>query len=106
MTYRITVRNTGPNPATGVTVTDQLPASLVFLSAESSTGAYNLATGQWPVGALAHGATATLTLRAKATTPGRVTNTATVTGSESDPDQTDNSDSVIVCVAAAPVCGA
>ncbi|MFD5558504.1 isopeptide-forming domain-containing fimbrial protein [Streptomyces sp. NPDC127068] len=106
VTYRITVRNTGPNPATGVTVTDQLPASLVFLSAESSTGAYDPATGRWAVGALAHGATATLTLRAKATAPGRVTHTATVTGSESDPDQADNSDSVIVCVTAAPVCAA
>ncbi|MFJ4773827.1 hypothetical protein ACIP88_32730 [Streptomyces uncialis] len=39
----------------------------------------------------------------QATTPGRVTNTATVTDSESDPDQTDKSDSISVCVTAAPV---
>jgi uncharacterized repeat protein (TIGR01451 family) len=104
VTFRITARNTGPNPATGVVVTDQLPGSLVFLSAKPSAGTYDPATGQWAIGALADGATATLTLRAKATVPGKVTNTATVTGNEKDPDLADNSDSTTVCVKRAPCC--
>ncbi|MEV4196338.1 DUF7507 domain-containing protein, partial [Streptomyces toxytricini] len=61
VTYRITVANTGPNDATGVTVTDQLPHSLLFLSADASAGTYDSGTGLWTVGDLANGATATLT---------------------------------------------
>lgn len=104
VTYRITVRNTGPSPATGVTVTDPLPSTLIFLSATPSAGTHDPATGQWTVGDLARGATATLVLRAKATAPGRITNTATVTSNEKDTDLSDNTDSVTVCVTRAPCC--
>ncbi|TDC67556.1 DUF11 domain-containing protein [Streptomyces hainanensis] len=103
VTYRVTVRNTGPNGATGVRVADPLPDGLVFLSAEGA-GAYDPATGQWSVGDLADGATATLVLRAKAARPGRIHNTAAATGNEKDPDPTDNADSVTVCVEPAPSC--
>ncbi|MCK7622490.1 isopeptide-forming domain-containing fimbrial protein [Streptomyces sp. RS10V-4] len=104
VTYRLTVANRGPDDATGVTVADQLPDGLVFLSADGSAGAYDPAGGQWTVGDLAAGATATLTLRAKATEPGRITNTATATGNEKDPEPGNNSDSATVCVQRAPAC--
>ncbi|MEV6076462.1 hypothetical protein AB0L80_15340 [Streptomyces sp. NPDC052069] len=104
VTYRIAVRNTGPNRATGVTVTDRLPDHLTFLTAKSSSGTYDPATGQWTVGDLAVGATATLVLRAKATAPGSITNTATATAYEKDPDPTNNSDAVTICVERAPSC--
>ncbi|GAA2690181.1 hypothetical protein GCM10009864_75300 [Streptomyces lunalinharesii] len=104
VTYRVTVRNAGPNDATGVTVTDQLPDGLAFLSADGTSGTYDPATGQWAVGDLAEGATATLVLRAKATTAGLVANTATATGNEKDPDTTTNTDTVAVCVEPAPSC--
>lgn len=104
VTYRLTVHNAGPSPATGVTVTDRLPGGLVFLSADADLGSYSPGTGQWAVGALAVGGRATLTLRAKATRPLRVTNTATVTAVEKDPDPADNTDSVTVCVEPAPAC--
>ncbi|MCM2388279.1 isopeptide-forming domain-containing fimbrial protein [Streptomyces albipurpureus] len=103
VTYRITVHNAGPNDATGVTVTDRLPDGLTFLSAEDS-GSYASATGQWTVGELATGATATLVLRAKATRAGLVSNTATATGNERDPGTTNNTDTVSVCVEPAPSC--
>ncbi|MFF9351956.1 hypothetical protein [Streptomyces sp. NPDC014734] len=103
-TYRITVRNAGPNRATGVTLADRLPDGLVFLSATPSRGSHDPATGQWKVGDLAEGATATLVLRAKATASGRITNTATVTGNEKDPDPTNNADTVTICVEPAPAC--
>ncbi|MHB9859887.1 isopeptide-forming domain-containing fimbrial protein [Streptomyces sp. YIM S03343] len=104
VTYRIAVHNTGPNDATGVTVTDQLPDGLAFLSADATSGGYDPATGQWSVGDLAVGATATLVLRAKATKAGRVSNTAAATGNEKDPDTTNNTDTVTVCVEPAPSC--
>ncbi|WP_432152365.1 DUF7507 domain-containing protein [Streptomyces sp. bgisy029] len=104
VTYRITVHNTGPNPATGVLVTDRLPDGLVFLSADGTPGDYDPTTGRWPVGDLADGATATLVLRAKATKPGALTNTATAEGNEKDPAATDNTDAVTICVDPAPSC--
>ncbi|MFI0777370.1 isopeptide-forming domain-containing fimbrial protein [Streptomyces sp. NPDC021212] len=104
VTYRIAVHNAGPNAATGVTVTDPLPDSLTFLSADATPGTYDPATGQWTVGDLANGATATLVLRAKATKPGRITNTATAAGNEKDPDTTNNTDIVTVCVEPPPAC--
>ncbi|MEO3850922.1 CARDB domain-containing protein [Streptomyces sp. B8F3] len=104
VTYRITVGNSGPNDATGVTVTDRLPDSLAFLAATASPGAYDPRTGLWNVGDLAHGATATLTLHAKATATGSLVNTATVQAAEKDPDPANNTDSVTICVERAPSC--
>ncbi|MET9450423.1 DUF7507 domain-containing protein [Streptomyces cinerochromogenes] len=104
VTYRVAVRNTGPNEATGVIVADRLPDGLTFLSADGTSGTYDPATGQWAVGDLPDGSTATLTLRAKATRAGRITNTATATANEKDPDPTSNTDTVTVCVEPAPSC--
>ncbi|MFJ4950278.1 isopeptide-forming domain-containing fimbrial protein [Streptomyces sp. NPDC088760] len=104
VTYRITVHNTGPNGATGVTVTDQLPDTLTFLSADGTSGGYDPATGRWAVGDLDDGATATLVLRAKATKVGLISNTATATGNEKDPDTDNNTDTVTVCIESAPSC--
>ncbi|WP_326594909.1 DUF7507 domain-containing protein [Streptomyces sp. NBC_01803] len=104
VTYRLTVRNSGPNQATGVTVSDPLPDALAFLSATGSPGTYDPDTGLWSIGDLANGATATLTLRAKATTAGPLTNTATVHGDEKDPNPANNTDTVTICVNRAPSC--
>ncbi len=60
--YTITVRNNGPADAGSVVVNDLLPAGLVFGSASATQGTYNSTTGDWTVGTLANGATATLTL--------------------------------------------
>ncbi|MFC8172299.1 hypothetical protein ACFUJU_04170 [Streptomyces sp. NPDC057235] len=102
--YRLSVHNAGPSPATGVTVADRLPGGLVFLSADTDLGTYAPETGTWSVGGMPVGARAVLTLRAKATRPVRVTNTAVVTAAEKDPDPANNTDSVAVCVEPAPAC--
>ncbi|KAA0259632.1 MAG: choice-of-anchor A family protein [Chlorobiota bacterium] len=61
-TYTVAVMNNGAASAGSVVVTDVLPAGLVFASATASQGAYNDATGEWTVGTLNNGATATLTI--------------------------------------------
>ncbi|MFI0722894.1 hypothetical protein [Streptomyces sp. NPDC021224] len=104
VTYRVTVRNSGPNVATGTTVADPLPAGLAFVSADATAGTYDPATGIWSVGGLAVDCTETLVLRAKATATGRVTNTATAHAREKDPRPAGNTDAVTVCVEPAPKC--
>ena len=62
VTYTLTLRNDGPDGATGVEVTDQLPDGVTYVSDVASQGSYSSGTGIWVVRALANGATATLTI--------------------------------------------
>nr|CAA6799800.1 MAG: Unknown protein [uncultured Thiotrichaceae bacterium]CAA6799806.1 MAG: Unknown protein [uncultured Thiotrichaceae bacterium] len=62
VTYTLTLRNDGPDDAADVEVTDQLPGGITYVSDNASQGNYNSGTGIWVVGALANGATATLTI--------------------------------------------
>ena len=73
-----------------------LSAGLAFESADPSQGAYDSATGLWTVGALANGGSAGLTITARVTQAGTVTNTASVTGDQPDPDLSDNTATVTV----------
>jgi uncharacterized repeat protein (TIGR01451 family) len=87
ITFTVNLNNTGPDAATGVQVTDLLPSGLTFVSANPSQGGYN--NGLWTVGTVNNGATATLTLIAKATNTGSFSNTAQVTAAnQPDPDST------------------
>ena len=80
--------NTGPNPATGVVFTDQLPDGLDFVSA-APAGQYDATTGAWTVGALAVNAPKTLTIVALVSgPPGTFVNAITLTAV----DQTDTND--------------
>ena len=86
VTFTITATNNGPSNATGVQVTDLLPAGLTFVSATpSGATTYNSGTGVWNIGALANGANATLSIVATVTGTTAVTNTATKTA-EDQPD--------------------
>ena len=60
--YTVKITNAGGDNATGVSITDLLPAGLTFNSYTSTVGTYNSATGVWTIGTLANGATDTLTL--------------------------------------------
>ncbi|WP_139142084.1 putative Ig domain-containing protein, partial [Alteromonas lipolytica] len=93
VTFTLTVSNTGPDAATNVVVTDQLPAGFTFVS---SNGSYNATTGLWTVGSLASGASTTLTIVATTTDSSAVTNTASVTADQTELDSSDNIDSVSV----------
>lgn len=62
--YTIKVKNTGTGQAQGVTVSDQLPAILSFVSS-TPAGAYNATTGLWTVGNLNAGDSAIIVLKTK-----------------------------------------
>jgi large repetitive protein len=96
--YVLTVTNAGPSTGTGVTVSDPLPLGTAFVSVVAiSQGTYNAGTGVWTVGAVASGASAQLTLSViRASTPPTITNTATVSGTEFDPNTTNNTAQVTV----------
>lgn len=93
--YTITVTNHGPNQATGLTISDPLPAGLSFVSATTGTGSYDPVSGLWTIGTVPSQGTVTLTLVATVTQPGAITNTAAMTsGNEPDPDPSNNAAAV------------
>ncbi|MGB7740521.1 MAG: hypothetical protein WBM03_15540 [Steroidobacteraceae bacterium] len=97
LTFTITATNNGPSSATGVALTDLLPAGLTYQSHVASQGSYVPGTGQWTVGALANGASVTLTVIATNTAFGTIVNTAARTASvQPDADPTDDTASVSV----------
>src|SRR5262249_45956950 len=69
ITLTVTLTNNGPADASGVQVTDPLPAGLSLLTFNPSQGTYTEATGVWDVGSLGRDATATLTLTARVVSP-------------------------------------
>ncbi|AMM51273.1 hypothetical protein TH61_08945 [Rufibacter sp. DG15C] len=100
VTYTITARNIGPNAATGVSITDKLPAGLTLEGTIPS--AYNASTGVWTVGALAINETKTLTLTARISTLESKTTTASLdnrAGFEIDSNSGNNSASNTITVA-------
>src|SRR5262249_3660664 len=82
VTFTVTLKNNGPNDATGVALHDLLPAGLTFVSATPLQGSYNSTTGTWMVGTVASGASTTLILQARVTSPGVQTNLAWVSASD------------------------
>ncbi|MDQ3060024.1 MAG: hypothetical protein M3R45_10960 [Pseudomonadota bacterium] len=103
LTFTVKVWNSGPSTASGVAVTDLLPAGLVYQSHTASQGTYVPGTGIWTIGSLAPyventtSPLATLTLVAKNTAVGSLTNTATKTALDQfDPDLTNDTASASV----------
>ena len=93
LTFTVRATNRGPSPATGVTIADALPAGLSFVSAPSSQGSYDTATGIWTVGTLDWLAQATLTLMVRVDQPGALVNNASVASLDQvDPNPINNSD--------------
>src|SRR5262249_50330926 len=79
VTFTVTLTNNGPDVATSVAVRDVLPADVTFAPAAPSRGTFGQANGVWSLANLASGATATLVIKARVTSPSAGTNTATIT---------------------------
>jgi len=107
VTYTITVLNNSVTGATNVTVSDTLPAGTTFGTATTTQGSCTPgATVTCSLGALAGGASATITLTLKMPNSNTtVSNTASVTATESDPNSANNSATAatVVSVASAPI---
>ena len=87
LTYSLTAQNNGPSGATGVTLTDTLPAGVDLPVRDASQGSCAEASGTvtCDLGTLANGSSATVQIAVTAQSEGTITNTATVVGAESDP---------------------
>ncbi|HEX9922963.1 MAG TPA: DUF11 domain-containing protein, partial [Anaerolineae bacterium] len=100
--FTVTVINNGPTPATGVILSDPLPAGVTFDTASPTQGSYDANTGAWEVGPLAVNGTATLILTATvdAGTAGQtIINTAGISASnQTDLVEENNSDEAILTV--------
>jgi uncharacterized repeat protein (TIGR01451 family) len=98
VTFTVTVTNNGPDTASGVEITDNLPVGVTFGVANATQGSY--AGGVWTVGTLANGASASLdlTVSVNAGTAGNtIANTATVTASDqTDPDPANDTASAVI----------
>lgn len=88
--FTIRVTNSGPNNASGITVSDHLPPGYTYVS-DNGAGKYNNTTGIWNVGSLNNGNTLTLQITAKVNTASAANyiNTAEIqTAHQLDPDST------------------
>jgi LPXTG-site transpeptidase (sortase) family protein len=93
ITFTISATNTGPDPATGVVVTENLPSGFTYVSSTTNpnTTTYNNATGLWTIGNMAVNETVTLTITATVNLTGSYVNTAEITASLLiDPNSTPN----------------
>ena len=96
LTYTLTVTNNGPDPSTDSTVTDTLPPGVTFVSATPSQGACSEAPGTvtctlGPLAVGASSATIQIVVTVDATALSPLSDTATVTGVETDPVAANNS---------------
>ena len=89
LVYTISVTNFGPSAASGVVVTDSLPAGVSFVSATGG-GVSNNAAVTWSVGNLTNNQVTNLTLVVVAPVGGTLTNVASVGGPTVDPAVTNN----------------
>jgi len=88
--WTITVTNDGPNDATGVTVSDNLPAGLNYVS-DNSSNAFNPNTGIWNIGNLANGASTSIEIETTVGQAGTFVNSAEIASSNNpDFDSTPN----------------
>lgn len=103
VTYTIKVKNNSGAMATGVLVTDTMPAGVPFVSVTSNLGSCTRSGNTFAcrIYSLSAGASATITLVLQPKAVGSITNIANVRANEPDTDQTDNSSSESSAITAA-----
>lgn len=112
LTYTLGVENLGPDPATGVTVADNLPKGVDLVSASGPAGNCAVQGGKVtcaigslnPVGVNYGGAPATIAIVVVPRSTGTIRNTATVKGDQKDPINGNNKATASTRVLGAPTC--
>ncbi len=105
LTYEFVAQNEDfTKTATGVSVTNVIPAGLTFVSARSSQGTVSFVNNTVTValGSLTPEANATITIVARPTEAGLLTNTADIREDGQDPNSLNNEAVVLTTVNAAP----
>jgi len=105
LTYTVQVQNLGPDPASGVTVTDELPKGVDFVSATATAGqcthkARKVTCGLGTLNAptVNYGPPPTVTLTVIPRKVGTITNKASVKGGQKDPVGANNKASATTSV--------
>ena len=99
LAYRITATNNGPANATNVSVMDTLPSGVTFVSASTTQGSCSgTSTVNCALGTLNVSANAIVTIVVSPTTPGQLSNTASVSATQSDFDTSNNSSSITTTI--------
>lgn len=93
-TYTIRVENLGPNDATGVTVTDNLPAGVTYIS--DNCGGLPGTPWTWNIGGIVNGGIVMCDIDVDVTDPANTTNVADVSGTLNDPDPSNNTSTAVV----------
>ncbi len=92
--FTIELGNDGPDPASGVAVSDPLPGGLEFLSSSATRGFYDPDSALWTIGELGVDESVNLQISARVVASGSATNTAQVfLANEPDLDSTPGNDS-------------
>jgi uncharacterized repeat protein (TIGR01451 family) len=97
LTYTISVRNAGPATATGVMITDKLPANVNFVSA-SPDCRHSDGTVTCEIDDLERGGRARLLITVQVMSPGEIVNTATVAANEIDRHPNNNTNTAMTTV--------
>jgi uncharacterized repeat protein (TIGR01451 family) len=101
VSYTITVKNNGDDPAYAIDLQEQFPAfpALNPTTFTASQGSYDPSTGLWNLASLGNGVTATLTLNVTApNTAGPLTDQGNASANTSDPDNANNTASATTTV--------
>ncbi|WP_198293619.1 DUF7507 domain-containing protein, partial [Algoriphagus resistens] len=93
LVFTVSVTNNGDYDATNVVVNDQLRSGYTYIS-DNSEGAYDAGTGDWNLGDLANGSTASIEITVLVNGNGDYGNTATARANQFDPDNSDNQSSI------------
>jgi uncharacterized repeat protein (TIGR01451 family) len=103
VTYSLGWKNEGPNTGANSTITDTLPAGVEFVSATTSAGSCSgTTTVTCSLGDVASAATGTVTIVAKTTAPGTLTNNASIATTTGDSNSANNTASANTTVNAPP----
>jgi uncharacterized repeat protein (TIGR01451 family) len=100
--YALHITNHGPSTATGVVVTDVIPAGAVYVDANNPLGSESQSNGivTCTISSLASNATATITVTVRPMVGGTITNSATINSSADEPTPGNNSASLVTTVTA------